>query len=53
MSDADQHDPIAERVAALAAMLKEYERAANGYPMKPRDPAKDPAAFVVMSVKAR
>ena len=58
MSDTDRHhpdqrDPIAERVAALTAMLKEYERATNGYPQKPRDPAKDPSAFVVMSVKAR
>ena len=63
MSDADGHhpdqhhpnqrDPIAERVAALTAMLKEYERATNGFPQKPRNLAKDPSTFVVMSVKAR
>ena len=58
VSDTDQHhpdqrDPIAERVAALTAMLNEYERATNGFPLKPRDPTKDPSAFVVRSVKAR
>ena len=49
----DQRDPLAERVAALTAMLNEYERATNGFPLKPRDPGKDPSAFVVRSVKAR
>ena len=58
MSDVDGHhpdgrDPIAERVAALRSMLKEYERAANGFPQKPCDPERDPSAFVVMSLKAR
>ena len=58
MSDTDQHhpdgrDPIAERVAALTSLLEEYERATNGFPLKPRNLAKDPSAFIVMSVKAR
>ena len=53
MNDTDRQDPIAERVAALTKLLAEQERAANGYPRKPRDPAKDPSAFIVMSLKAR
>lgn len=51
MSDTD--DPIAQRAAALAKLLEEMDRRRNDYPHRPIDPAKDPSAFTVMSVKAR
>lgn len=52
MSDTND-DPIAQRAAALAKLLKEMDRRQNDYPHRPIDPAQDPSAFIVMSMKAR
>ena len=52
MSDTND-DPIAQRAAALAKLLEEMDRRQNDYPHRPIDSAKDPSAFIVMSVKAR